>query len=239
MFGRFLEIGLATSDIASSVQFYERLGFSQLMTSDSWPYRYGVLSDGRVHLGLHERTLPAPSVTFVLPDLMHSLQRIRDSQIEPEQTFFGHDSLHQALLRDPAGHPVTLLEARTFSPAPPGVTAQSMCGYFSHLSLPENDFDAARNFWERAGFVALAEEDEPVPHLPLTSDHLDLAFHQRRTFDAPLLVFECADAPAAILRLRELGIALSEQLPRGVNRDSSCLIESPEGTSLLLLPATY
>jgi catechol 2,3-dioxygenase-like lactoylglutathione lyase family enzyme len=69
MFGRFLEIGVATSDIAASVQFYERLGFSQLMTSDSVAHRYGVLSDGRVHLGLHERDMPSPSVTFVLPDL--------------------------------------------------------------------------------------------------------------------------------------------------------------------------
>ena len=27
MFGRFLELGIATPDIAASVQFYERLGF--------------------------------------------------------------------------------------------------------------------------------------------------------------------------------------------------------------------
>jgi catechol 2,3-dioxygenase-like lactoylglutathione lyase family enzyme len=237
MFGRFLEIGLATSDIAASVQFYERLGFSQLMTADSWPHRYGVLSDARLHLGLHEHDRPTPSVTFVLPDLMHSLRPLRAAHIEPEQTCFGEDRLHQALLSDPSGNCVTLLEARTYSPAPPGGTAQSLCGYFSHLSLPETDFDAARNFWERGGFVALPEEDEPFPHLPLTSDHLNLAFHQRRTFDAPLLVFECANAAATMRRLHELNIALSAHLPRGVDRLHSCLIESQHGPALLLLQA--
>jgi catechol 2,3-dioxygenase-like lactoylglutathione lyase family enzyme len=192
MFGRFLELGIATSDIAGAVQFYERLGFPQLITGDAWPHRYGVL---------------------------------------------GEDSLHQLRLRDPAGHAVTLLEARTYSPAPPGAHSQSLCGYFSHLSLPQGDYEAAREFWERAGFVALSEEQEPFPHLPLTSDHLDLAFHRRGVFDAPLLVFECADVTKTIARLHALEVPLSAQLPRGVDRKRSALIEAPEGSALLLLQA--
>jgi catechol 2,3-dioxygenase-like lactoylglutathione lyase family enzyme len=237
MFGRFLELGIATPDIAGSVQFYERLGFSQLITGDAWSHRYGVLSDGRVHLGLHERAMPSPALTFVLPQLASSQQRLRAAKFKPELAALGEHSLHQLRLRDPAGHAVTLLEARTYSPAAPGVAAESLCGYFSHLSLPQADYQAAREFWERAGFVALSEENEPFPHLPLTSDHLDLGFHQRRTFDAPLLVFECADLTKNVARLRELGLPLSAQLPRGLDREHSALIEAPEGTALLLLPA--
>jgi catechol 2,3-dioxygenase-like lactoylglutathione lyase family enzyme len=237
MFGRFLEFGIATPDIAASVQFYERLGFSQLITGDAWSHRYGVLSDGRAHLGLHERTMPSPALTFVLPQLASSQPRLRAAHFEPELAALGEDSLHRLRLRDPAGHAVMLLEARTYSPAAPGVPSQSLCGYFSHLSLPEDDYQAAREFWERAGFVALSEEDEPFPHLPLTSDHLDLGFHRRRTFDAPLLVFECEAAEKNFARLRELGVPLSAQLPRGVDRQRSALIEAPEGTALLLLQA--
>jgi catechol 2,3-dioxygenase-like lactoylglutathione lyase family enzyme len=237
MFGRFLELGIATADIAESVQFYERLGFSQLITGDAWSHRYGVLSDGRAHLGLHERAMPSPALTFVLPQLASSQPRLRAANFQPELAALGDDSLHQLRLRDPAGHAVTLLEARTYSPAAAGARAQSVCGYFSHLSLPQADYQAAREFWERAGFVALPEEQQPFPHLPLTSDHLDLGFHQRRTFDAPLLVFECADVTKNIARLRELGMALSGQLPRGLDRQRSALIEAPEGTALLLLQA--
>jgi catechol 2,3-dioxygenase-like lactoylglutathione lyase family enzyme len=235
MFGRFLELGIATPDIAGSVQFYERLGFSQLITGDAWSHRYGVLGDGRVHLGLHERAMPSPALTFVLPQLASSQGRLRAAHFEPEVAALSEDSLHRLQLRDPAGHAVTLLEARTYSPAAPGVAAESVCGYFSHLSLPQSDYEAAREFWERAGFVALAEEDEPFPHLPLTSDHLDLGFHQPRTFDAPLLVFQCVAAANNIARLRELGIPLSAQLPRGLDRKRNALIEAPEGTALLLV----
>lgn len=235
MFGRFLEIGVATPDITASVLFYERLGLRQLITSDAWSHPYGVLSDSRLCLGLHQRDMPSPSVTFVLPDLERSVARLRAAHLTPQATTFGED-MHQVWLRDPAGNSAILLEARTFSPAPPGVAVQSICGYFSHLSLPEQDFDAARDFWERAGFVALSEEDHPFPHLPLTSDHLELAFHQRRTFDAPILVFECADVAATISRLQNSNIPLSKDLPRGLDRSRHALIESPEGTALLLIP---
>ena len=237
MFGRFLELGIATTDIAESVQFYERLGFAQLITGDAWSHRYGVLSDGRAHLGLHELAMPSPALTFVLPQLASSQPRLRAANFAPELAALGEDSLHQLRLRDPAGHAVMLLEARTYSPAAARAHTESLCGYFSHLSLPQADYEAAREFWERAGFVALSEEDEPFPHLPLTSDHLDLGFHQRRTFDAPLLVFECADVTKNIARLREQGMPLSAQLPRGLDRKRSALIEAPEGTALLLLQA--
>jgi catechol 2,3-dioxygenase-like lactoylglutathione lyase family enzyme len=237
MFGRFLELGIATADIPASVQFYERLGFAQLITGDAWSHRYGVLSDGRIHLGLHECAMSSPALTFVLPQLASAQQRLRAAHFEPEFAALGEDSLHRLHLRDPGGLAVTLLEARTYSPAPPGSHAQSLCGYFSHLSLPQDDYQAAREFWERAGFVALAEESEPFPHLPLTSDHLDLGFHRRALFDAPLLVFECADVGKNIARLRALDVPLSARLPRGLNAQHSALIQAPEGASLLLLQA--
>jgi catechol 2,3-dioxygenase-like lactoylglutathione lyase family enzyme len=237
MFGRFLELGIATPDIAGSVQFYERLGFSQLITGDAWSHRYGVLSDGRLHLGLHERAMPSPALTFVLPQLASSQSRLRAANFKPELAALGEDSLHQLHLRDPGGHAVNLLEARTYSPAAAGAQPQSLCGYFSHLSLPQADYQAAREYWERAGFVALPEEDEPFPHLPLTSDHLDLGFHQRGTFDAPLLVFECADLGSTMARLRALGLPRSAQLPRGLDRKRGALIEAPDGSALLLLQA--
>ena len=55
MLGQFHEISVETTDIRASVEFYERLGFSQATTTDTWSHPYGVLTDGRVFLGLHQR----------------------------------------------------------------------------------------------------------------------------------------------------------------------------------------
>src|ERR1700689_5484132 len=95
MFGRFLELGIATTDIAGSVLFYERLGFSQLITGDAWSHRYGVLSDGRLHLGFHERSMPSPTLTFVLPQLAGSQQRLRAVQFQSCHSALGAQLLHQ------------------------------------------------------------------------------------------------------------------------------------------------
>jgi catechol 2,3-dioxygenase-like lactoylglutathione lyase family enzyme len=235
MFGRFLELAIATRDIVASVQFYERLGFVSLTTNDAWSHRYGVLSDGRIHLGLHEQTIPPLSVSFVLPELVQARPRLVAAQFEPELARLGEEELHQLRLRDPGGQAVTLLEARTYSPAPPVASAESLCGYFLHLSLPQADFAPARTFWERGGFVALPELDQPYPHLPLTSDRLDLAFHRRRLSDAPLLVFECDDLARQRMQLAARGIAISQERPRGFEAGQCTLLEAPEGTLLLAL----
>ncbi|HEX4377018.1 MAG TPA: VOC family protein [Steroidobacteraceae bacterium] len=237
MFGQLLELSIATDDIAASVEFYERLGFSQLTTNDALEHRYGVLSDGRLHLGLHECAMASPAVTFVRPDVSGAMPQLANAGIEPHATDFGENSLHRAEFRDPGGYPVALLEARTYSPAENRHSLESLCGYFAFLSLPERDFSAARIFWEHAGFVSMAEEDDPFPHQPLTSDHLDLAFHSRRTFDAPLLVFESENIAVTIARLRAIGVAPSDELPRGLDPARHALIEAPEGTALLLIPA--
>jgi catechol 2,3-dioxygenase-like lactoylglutathione lyase family enzyme len=233
MFGRFLELSIATQDIAASVGFYERLGFTQLLTADAWPHRYGVLSDGRIHLGLHECAGPNSALGFVLPELQRARAGLTAAQFEPEQARLGEDELHQLRLRDPGGHAITLLEARTYSPSP--ASSESLCGYFLHYSLPQSDFERARGFWERAGFVALSALDDPYPHMPLTSDRLDLAFHRRRLCDAPLLVFACEQLEQQRARLQALEIPLSQESLGAADGVGSALIEAPEGTLLWML----
>ena len=237
-FGRFLELSLGTADIASSVLFYERLGFGQYITGDAWPHRYGVVSDGRVHLGLHESSaFPALAVSFVLPQLEHARNRLQSLAIIPEVASLGAESLNQLRLRDPAGHAVLLLEARTYSPTPLSRVGESLCGYFLHLSVPQPDFQAARAFWETGGLIGLEAEQEPYPHLPLTSDELNLAFHPIDFFAAPLLVFASPELRALEAQLAQLDVPRSRHPASAPANRQAVLIKAPEGTALLLVQA--
>jgi catechol 2,3-dioxygenase-like lactoylglutathione lyase family enzyme len=74
--GRFLEFSLPTSDIQASLDFYSRLGFSQAEVGDAWPHPYAVVTDGRITLGLHQEAIPAPSMTFIKPDLLKHLDSL-------------------------------------------------------------------------------------------------------------------------------------------------------------------
>jgi catechol 2,3-dioxygenase-like lactoylglutathione lyase family enzyme len=233
--GYFHEISLQTTDIRASVEFYERLGFTQATTTDTWSHPYGVLTDGRVFLGLHQHRLPSPVVTFVHPDVAELVPALEARGIALMRCEIGTEVFNQLAFRDPFGQAISVLEARTFSPVARRPADTSLCGYFDELSLPVATFDSAREFWEPLGFVATDEQDLPYVHLPLTSDHVNIAFHRPRTLDRPMLVFSDPDMPARIRRLRELDIRCSDELPRGLDANENALLESPEGTALLLL----
>lgn len=235
--GRFLEVGIATRDIAASLHFYEKLGFWQLTTGDTWSHPYGVLTDGKLVLGLHQRTLRASdrnlSLSFVRPDLAAHLQELRARGLDPHYMRLGAEDFHELQLHDPTGQTVTLLEARTYSPGD-NDRDPSLCGRFTSLSLPSLDFDAAQAFWEHAGFAPHEMQETPWQRLLLSGERLNLSLHRPRFFDAPLLVFELADADAQLGALRDAGVAFSRELPPSLAADDNALLESPDGTCLLL-----
>jgi catechol 2,3-dioxygenase-like lactoylglutathione lyase family enzyme len=236
--GRFHEISVETADIRESVEFYERLGFTQATTSDTWQHPYGVLTDGRLFIGLHQRrglASPSPTLTFVRPGIAEHVTDFTGRGIELTLCHTGEEVFNKIAFSDPFGQSIAVLEARTYSPVSRQPSEVSLCGYFGELSLPVSDFEAAKTFWEPLGFVATDESDAPYLHLPLTSDTLDIAFHRPRTRDVPMIVFSDPDMPARIARLRELGVEMSRDLPRGVAPGANAFIEAPEGTSLLLL----
>ena len=236
MFGRFLELSLTTADIAASVQFYERLGFSQLTTGDTWTHPYGVLSDGRLCLGLHQRRGPSRMLSFVRPELARHVHELHAAGFEPHYTRFGDSDFHELQLHDPAGQSIALLEARTFSP-PRHDHAASHCGWFSSISMPTLDTEAVQAFWEHAGFIALEVPDDPLAQIALTSDTLTLSLHRPRAIEDPVLVFTDPLMPARLESLAALGLIGSTDLPAGLDRRANALLEAPEGTLLLLLEA--
>ena len=233
--GRFHELSLATDDIRASVEFYERLGFSQTATTDTYAHPYGVLTDGRLYLGLHQRRAPSPTLTFVRPGVAARLDEFVRHGIDLTLSHLGEDVFNEIGFEGPHGEAVRVLEARTYSPAERSRRETSLCGDFAELSLPAADFLIAQAFWELLGFVATQELEVPYVHLPLTSDGLDIAFHHPRTFDGSLIVFRSPDMPERIARLESLGLLSDEPLPRGIGRGDNALIVSPEGTHLLLL----
>lgn len=235
MLGHFHEISLETADIRASVEFYEQLGFCQATTTDTWSHPYGVLTDGRIFLGLHQRRVTSPAVTFVHPEVAGLVPVFESRGLPLTVRHTEPEVFNQIGFRDPFGQPISVLEARTYSPVARSPVKMSLCGYFDEFSMPATNFEVAKEFWEPLGFVATDELDMPYVRLPLTSDYLNIAFHRPRTLDRPMLVFSDADMPIRIARLRDAGISLSDDLPRGLNASENALIESPEGTPLLLL----
>ncbi len=235
MLGRFHEIGISTADIRASVEFYERLGFSQAHTADTWPHPYGVLTDGRMFIGLHQIPFDSPALTFVHAGVARYARELESQGVKLAYQHTAEHEFNAIGLKDPAGQIIVLIEARTFSPVLRRPENASLCGYFGEFSMPSADFAAAKAFWEPLGFVATEEADLPYPHLALTSDHLDIAFHSPRILDRPVLVFRDQGMHERLAKLRELAVGTWRDPPRGLSSDKSALLAAPEGTELLFL----
>ena len=237
MLGKFHEISLQTADIAASVAFYERLGFSQCGTTDTWPHPYGVMTDGRLYVGLHQFKFPSPTVTYVQPDVAQHVHGIEKLGVEIAWKRVGEDAFNEFGFLDPSGQAVRVQEAPTHFSSDGDRGESSLCGDFAEYSVPSPEFEPMREFWEKLGFVALTETDVPYVRMSMTSDYLDLAVHRARTLDQPMLVFAAADMGERIDRLRSADIAMSDDLPRGLDPRHSALLHAPEGTALLLISA--
>lgn len=235
MLGKFHEISIETADIAASVAFYERLGFSQCGTTDTWTHPYGVLTDGRFYIGLHQFRFPSPVITYVYPGVAQHAHVLEKSGVEIAWKRVADDAFNELGFLDPSGQPVRVQEAPTHFAGGSELSGTSLCGDFAEYSMVSADFEAMRNFWEPLGFVALGESEEPYLRMSMTSDHVDLAVHRPRTLDQPMLVFTAPDMGERIERLRALGVEFSDELPRGLDPRQSALLRAPEGTALLLI----
>ncbi|HET9864703.1 MAG TPA: hypothetical protein VFP37_14760 [Steroidobacteraceae bacterium] len=235
MLGRFHEISIETADIAESVAFYERLGFSQCGTTDTWPHPYGVVTDGKLYLGLHQFRFPSPTITWVHPGVAQHTHVIEKHGIELAWKRVGDDAFNEVGFLDPSGQAVRVQEAATHFASDREHAEPSLCGDFAEYSVPAAEFEPMREFWEPLGFVAMGETESPYVRMSMTSDHLDIGVHRPRTLDAPMLVFSAADMGERIERLRALGLETSQDLPRGLDPRHCALLEAPEGTALLLV----
>lgn len=234
MLGRFLEFSLAAPDVQASLDFYAGLGFSSAEVGDAWPHPYAVVTDGRICLGLHQHAIPAPSLTFVKPDLLRHLDDLERKGIEFEFRHLGNEVFNEVGWFDPSGQLIRLVEARTFSPSKRAANDTSQCGYFLEIAVPAPDRELAKTYWEDFGFVGMDESADRLPHISCTSDFIDLGLYHPADLRRATLRFEVDDVGGTLARLAEKGVLPAGEIPPGLRSMPAAVLTAPEGTPILL-----
>ena len=235
MLGRFLEYSIPTVDIRASLDFYDKLGFAQAQVGETWPHPYAVVTDGRVHLGLHQLATAESALTFVKPDVLGQLDALESRGVAFEYRKLGNDVFNEVGWLDPSGHLIRLIEARTFSPVKH--PRASLCGYFAEIALPAPDRELAKQYWERLGFVGLDEPDAALPHVSCTSDSIDVGLYDPAQLRVPTLLFETDELKESLAHLAGAGIAPSGPVPAPLRHQPAAMLAAPEGTPILLVSA--
>lgn len=238
MLGHFLEYSVQCEDIAQSLEFYLRLGFTQALTGDAWEHPYAVVTDGRLHIGLHGTAPAACALTFVRPDILGLATRLEAQRVEIHYRRLGNGVFNELGLLSPDGTLLRMIEARSFSPGTRRSGDTPVCGYFLEVALPAPEPDKAVTFWESLGFVGMDESDALLPRVSCISDSVNVGLHDPRRMRGSALVFEASDLDARIARLRAAGIEPDSRLPPALRGLPIAQIRAPEGTLLMLLGAT-
>jgi len=233
LLGKFLEVSVSAPEVVQSLAFYESLGFVQAPTGDARSHPYAVVTDGRLFLGLHQSRFASPALTWVVPQLASHAAALVALGIEFEFARFDDASFNELGFLDPSGQPITLIEARTFSPPAlsPGHTTQ--LGYFEEFGIPTADLERSSAFWDRLGLVAFDPVREPFARVVVASRDLNVGLYDTE-LRGPVLTFSDPAMPERIAMLRERGLPFLERLPRGLSAREHAMLQAPEGTLLLL-----
>lgn len=206
MLGQFLEISVHSPQVLESLQWFERLGFTQIRSNDTWNHAYGIATDGRCFIGVHEYEFPSPSLTFVAPDLRKRVEPLEAAGADFEFLKLADTEFHELGFFAPEEQMVCLIEARTFSPPAIDSIDNSLLGYFHELRLPVEDEEAALEQWLRYGLIEHESESSLRQAAAACCTGLNLAFSESRNIRKPTLVFEHEDleALAALLDARDV-----------------------------------
>ncbi|MDQ2069793.1 hypothetical protein [Natronospira bacteriovora] len=220
--GRLLELSIDCEAVLDSLHFWQGLGMESIPVGDTWPHRYGVMSDGRLCLGLHDYRFPSPSLTFVTPELPGQVERLRKRSIRLDFCKLGPNQFNEAGFTDPSGQTVCLLEARTFSPPPLEGESFSLLGHFRALRRRSRDPEADAAFWEALGMIASPDADGVSE---VCAEGFNLQFS--RQGPAVALVFETPDLEARAAKLEYDGHNLT-------HRGDAVELAAPDGLALVL-----
>ncbi|HEX7374405.1 MAG TPA: hypothetical protein VF277_05485, partial [Steroidobacteraceae bacterium] len=234
LLGRFLEISVYAPDVPASIEFYESLGFVQASTGEAWPYPYAVVTDGRLCIGLHQREITSPALTWVLPDVARHAPALEALGIEFEALRLDSAALNELGFVDPAGQRVTVIEARTFSPPSLPPAHSSQLGYFEEFGIPTRDPAQASAFWDRLGFVAFDPVREPFGRVVIAGRDLNIGLYDL-DLRQPVLTYSAPAMAERVAALHDRGLRFATRMPRGLSVRDAAILRAPEGTEFLLL----
>lgn len=233
--GRFLEFSVRAPDILDSLRFYKSLGFMELEIGDVWKYKYAVVSDGELCIGLHEHLDDSPALTFVHPDLARHARAMADHGFQFEFLRLDEDVFNELGFNDDDGHVVKMLEARTFSP-PVDDLALSVCGEWFEMVLPVRNAMRTGRFWAPLAPILLRLREEPTTHMRFDVEGAALGLSESIALKQPSLCFKCRDREALAERIERH--ALCNRAFPGFE-GAFAELEAPEGTKLYLFDEDF
>lgn len=233
--GRFLEVSVRSQDVVESLLWYKTLGFSELVTADMYPHKYAVVSDGILCIGIHDRELASPSITFVQPDLARHARSMADHGFDFSFMHLDEERFNEIGVNDYDRHLITMVEARTFH-GDDEDDNDSACGTWFEMTLPVRDAMRSARFWGPVAGSILKMREEPTVHMRFDAGGIAIGLSESIALERPSLCFKCHDREALKQLIEARGLE-AQEFPGF--EGAFIVLTAPEGTQLFLFDEDF
>jgi len=229
-------------DPEASLQFYQKLGFRELMRSD-FPFPFIQVTDDAILIMLRKAADPYISLTYYRKETGNIVGELEKKGIQFTSKPHDKDFVKRYVFQSPDGTNISFVIVPDGFRRPGGKTMLTMdqsdyfkpetytnkiAGMFGEFAQPVADHERSIEFWQKIGFTVLSKFTSPYPWAIL-SDGLSVAgLHQSKHFESPTITFFAADMNARIENLAQLGLSYEEMQPGNI------VLTTPEQQKIFL-----
>jgi len=241
--GEIAALTIASADLEASLQFYQKLGFREVMRMD-FPFPWIQITDDALLIMLRKADESYLALTYYLKetdDVVADLERKgvefvskpKSSDFVKRYVFQSPDGLNISLVQIPDGFSKpsgkTMLTMNQSDYFKPDTYTNKIVGMFGELANPVKDLDLSIRFWENIGFIVLSRFASPYPWAILSDGLGIIGLHQTAQYDYPAITFFASDMKEKIEGLKKNGIENYEE--RG---PSNIVVTTPENQHIFL-----
>ncbi len=208
---RFLEYSVPVDNVLHSLEFFQQLGFTSLITNDIRSYPYAVVTDGRCFLGLHQRDeftqlAQQPRFSFVHDEIAPIVRYLNDHKYQLINSQLDEDAFQQTIFHGPNDAVINILAARSFSLPSKDNCKDSLLGHFSGFVLPTTALDFSVKFWESLELLVMPTLDELA--VSISANRLNMLLVENSVHRLPGLLFEHTSPETLFPKFARLGLTL-------------------------------
>ncbi|HOZ70838.1 MAG TPA: hypothetical protein PK328_15780 [Chitinophagaceae bacterium] len=218
--GDVASIYVTTSNLDSSLSFYEKLGFTK-KAANEYPVPWVQVSDGSLLVTMRKDNTPYIGLTYYMSDPESLVATLEKDSIVFIQKPKAGDFIQRYLFKTPEGFNIvlsnnpggfvqpagpTLLTMKPADYTDPEKYPNKLCGAFGEFAYPVSNLAASLRFWKKLGFAVKSEMKSPYPHAILSDGLMIIGLHQATHFNYPAITYFGIKTADRISQLKKNGL---------------------------------
>lgn len=208
---------VTTSNLDSSVAFYEKLGFPKV-ASNTFPVPWAQVSDGSLLIMMRKDPVPYMGLTYYGTDVEKLVAQLEKDSIVFVQKPKPGDQVKRYYIKSPDGFNIMLANNLGGFQQPTGITMLNMkqadfgvadkypnkqCGVFGEFCHTVTDINRSIAFWKKLGFIVKSQIKTPYPYAILSDGLMIIGLHQTDHFNYPAVTYFGLNTAKRIQQLKD------------------------------------